>query len=204
FEIFCLAQLSNFGSGIAKDRDDPAGFSVCVHECATFNVVVAFPADCEVGVGFLELDGLGIPISGKSCSELVGRVQHPGISSLGRKEHQRTDGDKAGIVLSSPALNILDLLGKTKLLTLHPLFPRSTLDLFTVHVVLQSSVESSSHGTIHAAFRRVAALCVPLLRSNRHQRLLERIVSAGASGSFLSPDPRSSNPEQGSAQAAYQ
>src|SRR5262249_49880405 len=91
----------------------------------------------------------------------------------------------------------LDLLGETKLLTLYPLFPRPTLDLFTVHVVLQSPVASSSHGTIHAAFRRVAALCIPLLRPNRHQRLLERIVSARASGSFLSPDPRGSNPEQG-------
>src|SRR5262249_48940765 len=68
----------------------------------------------------------------------------------------------------------------------------------------KAGVESSSHGTIHEALRRVAALCIPLLRSNRHQRLLERIVSARASGSFLSPDPRSSNPEQGSAQPAYQ
>src|SRR5262249_60913508 len=106
----------DFGSGIAKDRDDPAGFSVCVHECATFNSVVAFPADCEVGVGFLELDGLGIPISGKSCSELVGRVQHPGISSLARKERQRTDGDKADIVWVSQSLNLLGLLATSKLL----------------------------------------------------------------------------------------
>jgi hypothetical protein len=39
---------------------------------------------------------------------------------LGRKEHQRADGDKAGIIFSSPALNVVDLLGKTKLLTLYP------------------------------------------------------------------------------------
>src|SRR5262249_54628292 len=175
-----------------------------VDECATINVVVTFPADCEVGVGFLEVDGLGVPISGKSCSEVVGGVQHPGVSSLGRKEHQRADGDKAGVICSGPALNVLDLLGEAKLLARHRLLCRSFLDLFTVHVVLQSPVESSSHGTIHEALRRVAGLCIPLLRSNRHQRLLERIVSARASGSFLSPDPRSSNPEQGSAQPAYQ
>src|SRR6516165_2183875 len=60
------------------------------------------------------------------------------VSSLGRKEHQRADGDEAGIVLSGAALNVLDLLGKTKLLTIDRLFPRSTLDLFTVHVLLQS------------------------------------------------------------------
>src|SRR6201987_5566193 len=144
------------------------------------------------------------PHLGRVSQRGVRRVQHPGISSLGRKEHERADGDKAGIIFSSPALNVVDLLGETKFLILYPLFPQSTLDLFTVHVVLQSPVASSSHGTIHAAFQRVAALCIPLLRSNRHQRLLERIVSARASGSFLSPDPRSSNPEQGSAQPAYQ
>jgi len=32
--------LSNFGGGIAKDRYDPAGFPVYVHECATFNAIV--------------------------------------------------------------------------------------------------------------------------------------------------------------------
>ena len=40
-----------------------------------------------------------------------------------------------------------------------------------------------SHGTVHKAFRRVAALCIPLLRPNR--QLFERIVSAGASGRIL-------------------
>jgi len=126
--IFYLARLGNFGDGIAKDRSEASGLSVCVDECATFNVVVTFPADCEVGFGFLEVDGLGVPISGKSCSEVVGGVQHPGISSLGRKEHQRTDGDKAGIVFSRPALNVFDLLGEPKL-ALHPVFARSSRSL---------------------------------------------------------------------------
>src|SRR5262249_28977850 len=88
----------------------------------------------------------------QSRSEVVGGVQHPGISSLGRKERQRADGDKAGIIFSSPVLNVVDLLRETKLLTLYPLFPRSTLDLFTVHVVLQSPVASSSHGTYSGSF----------------------------------------------------
>jgi hypothetical protein len=70
-EISCLAQLNNFGSGIAKDRDDPAGLSVCVDECVSFDVVVTFPADCEVGVGLLENDGLGVPISSESCSRAI-------------------------------------------------------------------------------------------------------------------------------------
>jgi hypothetical protein len=90
--IFYLAQLCNFGSGIAEDRSDASGLSVCVHECATFDVVLTFPADCEVGVGFLEIDGLGVPVAGKSCSELVGGIQHPGVSSLGRKERQQLFG----------------------------------------------------------------------------------------------------------------
>src|ERR1700693_2356355 len=59
------------------------------------------------------------------------------------------------------------------------------------------AVESSSHGTVRKGFRSAAALCLPLLRPDRHQRLFERIVSARASGSFLSPSDRSSHPEQG-------
>ena len=128
----CLAQLSNFGGGVAKDSDDPAGFTVCVDKCATLNVVVTFPVNCEIGVGFLEIDGLGVPISGKSCSKVVGWVQHPGIASLGRKERQRANGDKADVILSGSVLNVLDLLGEAKLLALHPLFAKSSLDLFTV------------------------------------------------------------------------
>src|ERR1700751_6283837 len=49
----------------------------------------------------------------------------------------------------------------------------------------------------------LAARAVALLRPNRHQRLFERIVSTGASGSFLSPDHRSSDREQRSAQPPY-
>jgi hypothetical protein len=37
--------LSNFGSGIAKDRIDAPGLSVGVDECAAFNPVVTFPVD---------------------------------------------------------------------------------------------------------------------------------------------------------------
>jgi len=118
------------------------------------------PADGEVGVVFLEVDRLGVPLSSKSRSEPVRGVQHPGISSLGRKEHQRADGDKASIVLSGPPLNVVDFLGEAKLLACRPSFARSSLDLFTVHVVLQASVESSSHGTVHEAFRRVFPLCI--------------------------------------------
>src|SRR4029077_1792727 len=140
-----------------------AGLSVCVEECAAFNMVVTFPADCEVGGGFLELDGLGGPLSGESCSELVGGIQHPGISGFGRKEHQRTDGDKAGIVGSSPALNGLDLLGRRKCLPATPRLSGPALIFLRFTSFSKPGVESSSHGTVHEAFRRVAALRIPLL-----------------------------------------
>src|ERR1700688_188708 len=42
---------------------------------------------------------------------------------------------------------------------------------------------------------RTTVLCIPLLRSNRHQRLRERLVFARASGPFLSPGDRRSHPE---------
>jgi hypothetical protein len=48
---------------------------------------------------------------------------------LGRKERQRANGDKAGVILSGSVLNVLDLLGEAKLLALHPLFAKSSLAL---------------------------------------------------------------------------
>src|SRR6202048_465221 len=63
------------------------------------------------------------------------------------------------------------------------------------------AVELSSHGTVPKALWRASALCLPLLRPNRHQRLFERLVSARASGSFLSPGDRRSHPQQGDARS---
>src|SRR6476469_2014496 len=62
--FFYLAQLCNFGRGIAKDRDDPAGLAIDVDKCAALDAVVTFPADGVVSVGFLEVDGFRIPIAG--------------------------------------------------------------------------------------------------------------------------------------------
>src|SRR5208337_2373031 len=69
--IFSLAQLCNFGGGIAKDRNDASRLSVCVHECTTFNAVVTFPVDGEVSVSFFEVDGLWVPIAGQPRSKLI-------------------------------------------------------------------------------------------------------------------------------------
>src|SRR5947209_8497382 len=64
-------------------------------------------------------------------------------------------------------------------------------------------VESSCHGTVRKAFWSPVALCLPLLRPHGHQRLLERLVSTGASGSFLPRTPRGPRPEQGSLQPTH-
>src|SRR5690242_8205580 len=77
------------------------------------------------------------------------------------------------------------------------------LSLFGFMSFSPFAVESSSHGTVRKALWSPVALCLPLLRPNRHQRLLERLVSAGASGSFLSRAPRCPRPEQGSLQPAH-
>jgi hypothetical protein len=146
-----ITGLSNFGSGIAKDRDDPAGLSVCVHKCATVNAAVAFPADGEVSVVPRSRWGSSwVPIAGESGSKLVimrgPASRHPRFS----KEYQRANGDKASVIFSRPALNVFYLLARRKS-CLHPLFPWSTLDLLTVHAVLQIPVESSSNGTVRKA-----------------------------------------------------
>src|SRR5689334_10854819 len=77
------------------------------------------------------------------------------------------------------------------------------LSLFGFMSFSPFAVESSSHGTVRKALWSPAALCLPLLRPNRHQRLLERLVSAGASRPFLSRAPRRPRPQHGSLQPAH-
>src|SRR5437764_5239011 len=81
--------------------------------------------------------------------------------------------------------------------------PPVRLSLFGFMSFSPFGVESSSHGTVRKALWSPAALCLPLLRPNCHQRLLERLVSTGASRSFLSRAPRCPRPEQGSLQPAH-
>jgi hypothetical protein len=50
------------------------------------------------------------------------------IAGFGREQDQLTNSDDAPMAVSSPALDVADLLGEAKALPLHHLFARSTPD----------------------------------------------------------------------------
>ena len=68
-----------------------------VNESAAIDMVVTFPANGEGGIGFLELEGLRVPIADDLGSEQVGEIQYPGVPRFAGEERQFTDGDKASV-----------------------------------------------------------------------------------------------------------
>src|SRR5689334_22835191 len=84
WQMLYLAQSGNFSGGITGDRGDAPGLSVGVDEGATVNAIGTFPADGVVGVGFSEINGLGVPRAGEPGRKLRCGLQHPGIPGFGR------------------------------------------------------------------------------------------------------------------------
>jgi hypothetical protein len=69
---------------------------------------------------------------------LIGNVEQPSISCLGREKDQLTKGDDTPVVIGSLALNVADLVGKAEAFTIHPLLSRSTLDRSAAHRFVSS------------------------------------------------------------------
>src|SRR5208282_5295962 len=83
--------------------------------------------------------------AGQPCGELIGRVEQPGVAGFGRQQDKLTNSDDAPMAVSSPALDVADLVGEAKALPLHHLFAgrrriafrslpgieRAAMDLFT-------------------------------------------------------------------------
>jgi len=68
-----------------------------------------------------------VTVSGQTRSQLAGDGEHPRIAGAGGKQDELPDGDQAPVVIGSFVLDGADLNGKTEVLTLNPLLPRSAL-----------------------------------------------------------------------------
>jgi hypothetical protein len=44
---------------------------------------VVLPSDRDAGISFFDADRLGSTTAGQPCSELIGRIEQPGITGLG-------------------------------------------------------------------------------------------------------------------------
>lgn len=119
--------------GVAEDGDDAAGFLVDVHEGIAVNSVFAVPADGELRVGFLEVNVVRIAVPCQPRRQAIFRVEQPGISCVGREQHQGTDRHEAPIMLSGAALNVSDLIGEIEVLAIDLLLAQPAFDGLPAH-----------------------------------------------------------------------
>jgi len=61
--------------GVAQDGRDAAGTAISVDESRPFDPVVTLPFDGEAGIGLLQVDGIGVAISGGTDRKVVGDVE---------------------------------------------------------------------------------------------------------------------------------
>jgi len=118
---------------IAEDRDDAASVPVEVDERLAFDTVAAFPADGKTLVGFLDIDGLGVPLASQPGGQPVRRVEQPSIARIRREQCQGTDGDKAPLILGGTALDVTHLVGQAKLPAADLSLSGSVPDRFPAH-----------------------------------------------------------------------
>ncbi len=72
---------------------------------------MTLPTDREGGIGFFDVDRLGVAIMGELRGELLGWVEQPGIAGFGGEQDKLTDADDAPVVSGCPTLNVADLIG---------------------------------------------------------------------------------------------
>src|SRR5262245_64125490 len=72
-------------SCVSQDGSGSAGLAIDEDECRTVDAVVPLPIDAEIGVGFFDVDGLGLSVPGQLRGEPVLPVKQPGIRSVEKK-----------------------------------------------------------------------------------------------------------------------
>src|ERR1700719_1136458 len=113
---------------ISEDGAGSACVAINVYECRSLDAIGALPADSEGGISLFDVDRFGVPITGQTCSELVGRVEQRRIASFGREQDELTDADHPSVVVGCATLNVADLTGETKALAVHHALAQSRLD----------------------------------------------------------------------------
>lgn len=88
---------------IAKDRADVAGVLVQIDKSSAIDSVNSRPANGDIRVGLLDVDGQGVSIAGERCGQLIGGVQQPSIAGFGGKQQHLAKGNDASVVPRSTA-----------------------------------------------------------------------------------------------------
>src|SRR5262249_39711763 len=114
--------------GVPQDGSYPAPLAIAVDEGCAFDAVAALPVDGEVGVGFCDVDGFGVPIACQLRGELVLCIQEPGVPCLRREQDKLPDRDDSSVVSGCALLNVAYLIGETEVPAVNHALARSTLD----------------------------------------------------------------------------
>jgi hypothetical protein len=114
-----LSELSELVRWVAGDGRQPATKIIDVDKDPSLDVVSPLPLDREASVGVLDVDRLGIAITGQPRGQVVESIEQPCIAAFGREENQLANGNNALVVLGSPTLNVAHLVGKAKTLAVH-------------------------------------------------------------------------------------
>jgi hypothetical protein len=69
---------------IAKDSGDPTSVTIGVDESRPRDVIVTLPSDGEASIGLLQMDGFWIAVPSQPGRQLIGDIEEPGISGIGR------------------------------------------------------------------------------------------------------------------------
>ena len=64
-------------------------------------------------------DRFGVAISGQTGGKLVGEVEQPGITGVGREEDELADGDNTPVVIGGLVLDVANLVGQAEALAVH-------------------------------------------------------------------------------------
>ena len=62
------------------------------------------------------MDGFGVAVARQPCGELIGQVEQPDVTGFGRQQDKLTNSDDAPMAVSSPGMDVADLVGEAKAL----------------------------------------------------------------------------------------
>ena len=84
-------------------------------ECITLNSVAPRPFNAEAAGCFSDGKGPCVPILRQAESQMILSVEHPGVTSYGRKEDQGTDGNHTSVVALGSTNDIAGFTSNTQL-----------------------------------------------------------------------------------------
>jgi hypothetical protein len=136
--------------------------AICVNECGSVDSIGAPPINRERGIRFLDVDRFGVAIAGEPCGKLVGNVQQPRITGLGREQNMLTDANDPTVVVGGSTLDVARFIGETEALAVqHAALAATLVPLLAVSLVAPLSPVLLGRGARPALITVAGAVWMP-------------------------------------------